>query len=124
VSLRFSAVLAMGTVLSVSSISHATTTPNSSKSPNKPAPPGPMTIESLARVEGIFNYCATIDSQSAGKYKQILSNIISGYPASEIKDDESSPRYTYALGAVDTEIAKLALGSALSACRSSLTGGR
>ncbi len=121
-SLRFSAVLAMGTVLSVSSISHATTAPNSSKSPNKPAPPGPMTIESLARVEGIFNYCATIDLPSSSKYKQILSNIISGYPASEIKDDESSTRYRYALGVVDTEIAKLSLSTALNACRSSLAG--
>ncbi len=81
-----------------------------------------MTIESLARVEGIFNYCATIDSQSAGKYKQLLSNIISGYPASEIKEDESSSRYTYALGVVDTEIAKLPRSSALTTCRSSLAG--
>jgi len=122
VSLRFSAVLAMGTVLSVSSISHATTAPNSSKSPNKPAPPGPMTIESLARVEGIFNYCATIDPNSAGKYHQVLSNIISGHSESEIRDDESSPRYTYALGVVDTEIAKLPKSTALSACRNSLAG--
>jgi hypothetical protein len=122
VSLRFSAVLAMGTVLSVSSISHATTAPNSSKSPNKPAPPGPMTIESLARVEGIFNYCATIDPNSAGKYHQVLSNIISGHSESEIRDDESSPRYTYALGVVDTEIAKLPESTALSACRNSLAG--
>ena len=121
-SLRFSAVLAMGTVLSVSSISHATTTPNSSKSPNKPAPPGPMTIESLARVEGIFNYCATIDPNSAGKYHQVLSNIISGHSESEIRDDENSPRYTYALGVVDTEIAKLPKSTALSACRNSLAG--
>jgi hypothetical protein len=81
-----------------------------------------MTIESLARVEGIFNYCATIDPNSAGKYHQVLSNIISGHSESEIRDDENSPRYTYALGVVDTEIAKLPKSTALSACRNSLAG--
>lgn len=109
--LRFSAVLITGTVLTVSSLAHAGS-----------APTAPITIEGLARVEGTLSYCAKIDPKSSAKYQQALNNVLSGHPVSEIKADQSSSRYTYALGVLDQTIAKLPVGTVLSSCQNFIAG--
>jgi len=124
--LRFSVAVITGTVLAVSSLSHATppTQSTSVKSTSSPASKTPITIEGLARVQGILNYCAVVDSKSAAKYQQALSNVISGHSTSEIKEDQSSSRFVYALGVVDTEIAKLPVATVVSSCKNFIAGGR
>jgi hypothetical protein len=142
-SLRFSAALIMGAALAASSLAHATTPgkattasvptkatgsaiSSSVRSSSTPSVfhsiSSPITIDSLARVEGILSYCATVDPTDAAQYRQALSNIISGHPSSEIKDDQSSTRYVYALGLLDTEIAKLPVSTVVSSCKTFLAG--
>ncbi len=117
-SLRFSAALITGTALAVSMLAHpATPATNITKTPSTP-----ITIEGLARVEGILSYCATVDPSNSSKYKQALSNIISGQSGSEIKGDQSSSRYTYALGVADQSVAKLPVSTVVSSCRGFLAG--
>jgi hypothetical protein len=125
-SLRFSVAVIMGTVLAVSSLSHATPPiqNTSTKSTSSPANKTPITIEGLARVQGILNYCEVVDSKSASKYQQALSNITSGHSTAEIKDDESNSRFVYAVGVVDTEIAKLPVATVVSSCKNFIAGGR
>jgi len=125
-SLRFSIAVIMGTVLAVSSLSHATPPiqNTSTKSTSSPANQTPITIEGLARVQGVLTYCAVVDSKSAVKYQQALSNIISGHSSAEIKEDQSSSRFIYALGVVDTEIAKLPVATVVSSCKNFIAGGR
>jgi hypothetical protein len=108
-SLRFSTALLTGAALAVSSLAHA-----------KSAPVAPITIESLARVEGVFSYCATIDPKSATQYHQILNTIISGHSTPEISDDQKTSRYKYAMGVADSNLAKLPVSTVLSACRNAL----
>ena len=125
-SLRFSVAVIMGTVLAVSSLSHATPPiqNTSTKSTSSPANKTPITIEGLARVQGILDYCEVVDSKSASKYRQALSNITSGHSTAEIKDDESNSRFVYAVGVVDTEIAKLPVATVVSSCKNFIAGGR
>ena len=104
--LRFFQVLIAGAVLAASMLAGATS-----------APAKPITIEGLARVEGTLSYCAVIDPKSSSQYHQALNNILSGHSASEIKTDESSSRYTYAMGVIDQEMAKLPVSTVLSSCK-------
>lgn len=124
--LRFSIAVITGTVLAVSSLSHATppTQNTSVKSTSSPASKTPITIEGLARVQGILTYCAVVDSKSASKYQQALSNVTSGHSTAEIKEDQSSSRFAYALGVVDTEIAKLPVAAVVTSCKNFIAGGR
>jgi hypothetical protein len=128
--LRFSIAVITGTVLAVSSLSHATpptqnTSVKSTSSPaSSPASKTPITVEGLARVQGVLTYCAVVDSKSAVKYQQALTNIISGHSSAEIKEDQSSSRFVYALGVVDTEIAKLPVATVVSSCKNFIAGGR
>ena len=102
----FSTVLVMGTVLAVSSQAHTSG-----------APTAPITIEGFAQVEGILSYCSTLDPSNSTKYKRALNNIISGHSATEIKNDQSSSRYTFALGVIDQGIAKLPVNTVKSSCK-------
>ena len=128
--LRFSVAVIMGTVLTVSSLSHATpptqnASVKSTSSPtSSPTSKTPITIEGLARVQGILTYCSVVDSKSAAKYQQALSNILSGHSGAEIKEDQSSSRFVYALGVVDTQIAKLPVATVVSSCKNFIAGGR
>ncbi len=103
----FSASLATGAALAVSTFAHASS-----------APTGSITIEGLARVEGTLGYCADIDWKSSSKYHQALENILTGHSEKEIKDDQKSSRYAFALGALYQEIIKIPIGTATSSCKS------
>lgn len=112
-SLRFSAALITGTAMAVSMLAHAATPATSTAKTAST----PITIEGLARVEGILSYCATVDPSNSAKYKQALNNILSGHSGSEIKTDQSSSRYTYALGVADQDVAKLPVSTVVSSCK-------
>jgi hypothetical protein len=105
--LRFSLTLISGTVLAVSTFANATSAPNA-----------PITIEGLARVEGTLSYCATLDAKDSALYQKALDNILSHHTSAEIKSDQSSSRYTYAMGEIDLEMAKLPVITVLSSCKS------
>jgi hypothetical protein len=131
--LRFSVALITGTVLAVSTLGHATSSLHSPGNHSMKVIPGhlnaktsavssPITIEGLARVEGILSYCAKVDPKSATKYQQFMSNILTGHSSGEIDTDQGSSRYTFALGVVDQTIAKLPASTVVSACQNMLAG--
>jgi len=141
--LRFSAVLITGTVLAVSSLAHATTPgkaattfapakgtgsagSSSVKSSSTPAgvhsTSSPLSIDALAKVEGILSYCVTVDPANASLYKQAQSNITSGHASSELKNDQGSSRYVSALGALNAELAALPASTVISSCQNFLAG--
>jgi hypothetical protein len=140
-SLRFSAALFMGAAFAVSALAHATTpgkattgpvaaktTPSAAtvKSSNTPGSfstlNSPISIDGLAKVEGIFSYCATVDPADAAQYAQAISNIVKGHSASEIKDDHGSPRYVSALGALNAQLAAIPVSTVVSSCKNFLAG--
>lgn len=105
--LRFSLILSSGAIIAASTIANATSAPNA-----------PITIEGLARVEGTLSYCATLDPKNSGQYQKALDNILSHHTASEIRNDQASSRYTYAMGVLDQEMAKLPVSTVLASCKS------
>ena len=105
--LRFSPIMFTGAALAVSTLANATSAPNA-----------PITIEGLARVEGTLSYCATIDPKNSLQYHKVLDNILSHHPESEIETDQRSSRYTYAMGVLDQEIARLPVSTVVTSCKS------
>ena len=105
--LRFSLILFSGAVIAASTFANATSAPNA-----------PITIEGLARVEGTLSYCSTVDPKDSGQYQKVLNNILSRHTASEIQTDQSSSRFTYAMGVIDQEMAKLPVATVVSSCKS------
>lgn len=106
--LRFSVMLISGAAaFAVSTFANATS-----------APSAPITIEGLARVEGTLSYCSTIDPKNSNQYQKVLNNILSHHTASEIHTDQSSSRYTYAIGVLDQEMAKLPVSTVVTSCKS------
>lgn len=105
--LRFSLMLISGVAIAASTLANATSAPNT-----------PITIEGLARVEGTLSYCATLDPRNSSQYQKVLSNILSRHTASEIQSGQKSSRYTYAMGVLDKEMAKLPAGTVVSSCKS------
>jgi hypothetical protein len=142
-SLRFSAALFMGSALAVSALAHATTPGKATTAPvpvkttvsasnamvKSSKTPGslstissPISIDGLAKVEGILSYCATVDPADAAQYHQAMSNIVSGHSVTEIKNDQGSSRYVSAIGALNAELAALPVSTVVSSCKNFLAG--
>jgi hypothetical protein len=139
--LRFS-VLITGTVLAVSSLAQATQPPKSeavhpspspvqsttgpikssghATSPSNPA--APITVDALAQVTAILNYCKQVDRPDASQYARALANILSGHASSEMKVDESSSSYGAGARAINIQLASLPVSTVVSACKNFLAG--
>jgi hypothetical protein len=128
-------ILITGTVLAVSSLAHATQHPSpapiqsttgpikSSGNPTSPSnPAAPITVDGLAQVTSILNYCKQVDRPNSGHYEQALANILSGHASSEIKVDESSPNYGSAARSINLQLAALPVSTVVSACKNFLAG--
>jgi hypothetical protein len=128
-------ILITGTVLSVSSLAHATQHPTPAPiqsttgpikssghatSPSNPA--APITVDGLAQVTAILNYCKQVDRPDSGQYERALANILSGHASSEMKVDESSSRYGAGARAINLQLAALPVSTVVSACKNFLAG--
>jgi hypothetical protein len=139
--LWFSGLLT-GTVLAVSSLAHATPPAKSeamkptpapiqsttgpikssghSTSPSNPA--APITVDALAQVTAILNYCKQVDRPDSGQYERALANILTGHASSEMKVDESSSKYGAGAREINLQLAALPVSTVVSACKNFLAG--
>jgi hypothetical protein len=137
-------VLMTGTVFAVSLLAHASPPPRSAAikptpspiqstsgpiktsghSTNPSNPAAPITVDGMAQVAAILNYCSQVDRPNGDKYERALANILSGHTSSEMKVDESSPRYGSAARSIDLQLAALPVSAVMSACKNFLAGGR
>ncbi len=135
-------LLIRGTVLSVSSLTHATPPAKSASIKPTPAPlrsttgpiktsghsttpsnsAAPITVDALAQVTGILNYCAQVDRPDAGSYARALANILSGHASSEMKIDQSAPTYGSAVRLINLQLANLPVSTVVSECKNFLAG--
>ena len=128
-------LLITGTVLAVSSLAHATQHPTPapvqsttgpiktsghSTAPSNPA--APITVDSLAQVTGILNYCSQVDRPNAGGYARALANILSGHASSEMKVDQSSAGYGAGVRSINLQLTSLPVGTVVSECKNFLAG--
>lgn len=128
-------ILITGTVLSVSSLAYATppakseaikpiqstTSPiESSRHPEGPA--APISVDALAQVTAILNYCKQVDRPDASQYERALANILTGHASSEMKVDESSSSYGAGARAINLQLAAIPVSTVLSACKNFLAG--
>jgi hypothetical protein len=130
--LRFSALIT-GTVLAVSTLSHAAPSPKAatvkstgpiktSTHPVSNATPSPISVDGLAQVTAILSYCSQVDRPDAGKYAAMLANILSGHASAELKVDEASPLYGAGARNINLQLASLPVSTVVSACKSFLAG--
>ena len=132
--LGFSALIT-GTVLAVSSLSHAAPSPKSatvksnstgptktSTHPVSNATPAAITVDALAQVTAILAYCSQVDRPDAGKYAAALASILSGHGAAEIKVVEASPLYGAGARNINLQLASLPVSTVVSACKNFLAG--
>jgi hypothetical protein len=135
-------LLITGTVLSVSSLAHANPLPKSASLKPTPAPiqsttgpiktsghstapsnpAAPITVDGLAQVTGILNYCSQVDRPNAGSYARALASILSGHASSEMKVDQSSASYGAGVRSINLQLASLPVSTVGSACRNFLAG--
>jgi hypothetical protein len=128
-------LLITGTVLAVSSPAHATQHPTpapvqSTTGPIKTSghstapsgPAAPITVDGLAQVTGILNYCSQVDRHNAGSYARALSNILSGHASSEMKVDQSSAIYGTGVRSINLQLASLPVSTVVSGCKNFLAG--
>jgi hypothetical protein len=135
-------LLITGTVLSVSSLSHATPPAKSAAIKSTPAPiqssngpvkssghgttpsnqAAPITVDALAQVTAILNYCKQVDRPDSVQYERALANILSGHASSEMKVSESSPSYGAGARAINLQLASLPVSTVVSACKNFLAG--
>jgi hypothetical protein len=135
-------LLITGTVLSVSLLAHATPpaksasvkpTPEPIQSSNGPIKssghattpnnsPAPITVDALAQVTAILNYCTQVDRPDAAQYQRALANILTGHATSEMKVDESSSSYGAGARAINLQLAALPVSTVVSACKNFLAG--
>ena len=139
--LGFSALIT-GTVLAVSTLAHATPQPKSASVKPTPAPiqsttgpiktsghptvssnpAAPITVDGLAQVTAILNYCAQVDRPNAGSYARAMANILSGHASSEMKVDQSSASYGSGVRSMNLQLTSLPVGTVVSACKNFLAG--
>ncbi len=135
-------LLITGTVLSVSSLAHANPLPKPASLKPTPAPiqsttgpiktsghstapsnpAAPITVDGLAQVTAILNYCSQVDRPNAGSYARALANILSGHASSEIKVDQSSAAYGAGVRSINLQLASLPVGTVSSECKNFLAG--
>ncbi len=135
-------LLITGTVLSVSSLTHATPPPKSAAIKSTPSPiqsttgpikssghgttpsnpAAPITVDGLAQVTSILNYCKQVDRPNSGQYERALANILSGHASSEMKVSESSPSYGAGARAINLQLAAIPVSTVVSACKNFLAG--
>jgi hypothetical protein len=135
-------LLITGTVLSVSSLAHATPPAKSEAIKPTPSPiqsatgpikstghatgpsnsAAPITVDALAQVTAILNYCSQVDRPDASQYQRALANILSGHASSEMKVDESSSSYGAAARTINLQLAAIPVSTVVSACKNFLAG--
>lgn len=140
--LRFSIAVITGTVLAVSSLAHATSQPRSASVKPTPAPiqsttgpiktsghstapsspAAPITVDGLAQVTGILNYCSQVDRPNTRNYASALANILSGHASSEMKVDQSSAGYGVGVRWINLQLANLPVSTVASECKNFLAG--
>jgi hypothetical protein len=89
-------------------------------SPSNPA--APITVDALAQVTAILNYCKQVDRPDAGQYERALANILTGHASSEMKVDESSSSYGSAARSINLQLAAIPVSTVVSACKNFLAG--
>jgi hypothetical protein len=139
--LRFSALMT-GTVFAVSLLAHATPPPKSAAIKPTSSPiqsttgpvqtkthpvttsngAAPITVDGLAQVTAILNYCSHVDRPDADRYERALANILFGHASLEMKVDESSPTYGSAARSINVQLASLPVSTVVSACKNFLAG--
>jgi hypothetical protein len=74
----------------------------------------------LGQKEGMLDYCAQIDPQSAAKYEAVKQRLAQGVPVQEVADARNSTEYREAYDAFREALGNAPKDQALNACRSLL----
>jgi hypothetical protein len=82
----------------------------------------PFTNDAFGKLEGILDFCAKADPQSAAKYQEQDKRLVKDLPENELAEARQSQEYKKAYDAVGSELGKEPTDKAAEACAASLEG--
>ena len=82
----------------------------------------PFSNETFGKVEGILDFCAKADPQSAPKYQEQKKALVRDVPEKEVAEARQSQEYKGAYDAVGAELGNEPKEKVAEACTASLEG--
>ena len=84
----------------------------------------PFSVDSLAKMEGILDFCAKVDTQAAAKYQEREKLIAGDASKEELADARKTQEYKDAYQEISDKLAKAPTESAAKACIAYLGSGK
>ena len=78
--------------------------------------------DTFGKMDGTFDFCARVDSQSAAKYQERKKAMVKGLPENEVAEARSAKEYKDAYKWMSTELEKAPKDQAVAACKAYLEG--
>jgi hypothetical protein len=75
---------------------------------------------SLGQVEGMLDFCARVDSQSAAKYDEYKKALVQGEPEKDVAEARTSAEYKESYDAISDALSKEQKDDVVKACNSLL----
>ena len=82
----------------------------------------PFTNEVFGKVEGTFDYCARIDSQSTAKYEKRKKDLVKDVPEDEVAAARKTVEYKTGYEWISNELPKMSKEEVVSACAAAVDG--
>ena len=82
----------------------------------------PFTNDTFGKVEGILDFCAKANPQSASKYREQKKALVKGVAEKEVAEARQSQEHKDAHEAVNAELNKQPKAKVVEACTASLEG--
>lgn len=80
----------------------------------------PFTNDIFGKEEGTLDYCARVDSPSAGKYQLKKKDLVKDVPENEVAEARKTEEYKAGYDWIDVELAKMPKDEIVSACAAAL----
>src|SRR5271169_5950663 len=80
----------------------------------------PFSNDAFGKVEGILNYCATINSESAVKYQDAAKAFVKGLPEKEVTEARKTAEYKDSYDGITTELDKAPKDATIQTCKAAL----
>ena len=82
----------------------------------------PFSRDAFGKIEGTFDFCASVDPQSAPKYEAGKKAMVRDVPEKELEEARKTQEYRDAYDSISDELSKVPKEKALKACTDFLQG--
>jgi hypothetical protein len=80
----------------------------------------PFSNDALGKVEGIMNYCARVNPESAAKYQDAAKAFVKDLPEKEVTEARKSAEYKDSYDGIAAELDKAPKDATIQTCKAAL----